>query len=543
MTLWLCLFAHLGAMGLVGPDEPRYAAIARGMAQSGDWVTPRLFGNPWFEKPVLYYWAAGGCYRIFEGDEWPARLPSALAALAAALAIAWMGWKLTGRGAGYRALLLFPASVAGIGFSHAATPDMLFSGTLTLAMAAGASVLWRQDELEMRREKSESGEMPGGDLPALAWFGVWLGLATLAKGPAALILAGGSVGWWAVVSGRWRGAMRLAHPVAMASWGLVALPWYVLCAVRNPAFLKTFLLEHNFERYLTPVFQHRQPLWFFLPIVLLGLFPWTPLLGWSAKDSLASVGKGKWRKCAWVYVACWGIFPVLFFSASESKLPGYVLPGMPALALLAAMALGSVTEGEKAGRWRMGSVGAAWLATAALAPLWLLRIKLPAAPAEWIGGLAMHYALAAALAGAGITLLAWSGRSKQAFGAMCLTVALLVGAMDAYVLPRMDPYISARRAAEDAGKAAGIAGAPVETYGLKRDWSYQLNFYLGRELAEWEGQPLPEGGLMVFTNQAGVSRMRASMDSVTVVEEDSPEAILVRVAGTGDKGKQADGEH
>src|SRR5690348_17381099 len=91
--MWICLFSHLGALGLTGPDEPRYASIARTMAQSGDWVTPRLYGSPWFEKPVLYYWTAGAGYLLHFSDEWAARLPSAFAALVAALAIAWLGWK------------------------------------------------------------------------------------------------------------------------------------------------------------------------------------------------------------------------------------------------------------------------------------------------------------------------------------------------------------------------------------------------------------------------------------------------------------------
>ena len=89
----VCLFSHLGAIGLVGPDEPRYAWIARAMESSGDWVTPRLYGQPWFEKPVLYYWAAALGFLIHLPAEWAARLPSAFAALAAAIAIGWLGWK------------------------------------------------------------------------------------------------------------------------------------------------------------------------------------------------------------------------------------------------------------------------------------------------------------------------------------------------------------------------------------------------------------------------------------------------------------------
>src|SRR5450432_4418266 len=93
-TLYVCYFSHLGAIGLVGPDEPRYAWIARSMAETGDWVTPRLYGKPWFEKPVLYYWGAAASFKLFGVSEAAARLPSAICALLATLAMAWLAWKL-----------------------------------------------------------------------------------------------------------------------------------------------------------------------------------------------------------------------------------------------------------------------------------------------------------------------------------------------------------------------------------------------------------------------------------------------------------------
>src|SRR5277367_957346 len=127
----------------------------------------------------------------------------------------------------------------------------------------------------------------------------------------------------------WRAALRLAHPAALAAFVVVAAPWYAVCAWRNPDFLRTFLFLHNVQRYLTPVFQHRQPFWFFGPITLLALLPWTVLL-WPA----AQVGLRLWRERSWrdspgFFFACWAVFPVLFFSFSQSKLPGYILPAVP----------------------------------------------------------------------------------------------------------------------------------------------------------------------------------------------------------------------
>jgi 4-amino-4-deoxy-L-arabinose transferase-like glycosyltransferase len=119
-VIGICLFSHLGALGLVGPDEPRYAWIARAMAQTGDWVTPRLYGSPWFEKPILYYWAAALGFALRLPAEWAARLPSAIAALAAALAIAWLGKKHYGSAqnqSGDHAVAISPALLAPMIFS------------------------------------------------------------------------------------------------------------------------------------------------------------------------------------------------------------------------------------------------------------------------------------------------------------------------------------------------------------------------------------------------------------------------------------------
>ena len=166
VAVFVCLFGHLGAMGLVGPDEPRYAWIARAMAETGDWVTPRLYGQPWFEKPVLYYWAAAVGFRLHFPAEWAARLPSAFAALAATITIGWLARKFYGPTAplawnpALLAPLIFSTSVAAIGFARAATPDMLFSACIALAMASAASVLGANGALRSLRRQKTPGSPP-----------------------------------------------------------------------------------------------------------------------------------------------------------------------------------------------------------------------------------------------------------------------------------------------------------------------------------------------------------------------------------------------
>ncbi|MGH9730935.1 MAG: ArnT family glycosyltransferase, partial [Candidatus Acidiferrales bacterium] len=271
-VLAICLFSGLSAIGLVGPDEPRYAWIARDMAHSGNWITPFLYGLPWFEKPILYYWSAGFFFKFLHSPEWAARLPSSLAALVSALAMAWLALRRYGTPTAWAVLLIFPTCVGVIAFARAASPDMLLTASLALALLCAASVVEKHGVFATKGAAPEI--VPGDKLP-LIFLGIWVGFATLAKGPAAIVLAGGSVVLWALATRNWKAAFRMLHPIAILFFCIVALPWYTLCAYFNPDFFHTFIVLHNFERYLTPVFQHRQPFWFFALIILLGLLPWT----------------------------------------------------------------------------------------------------------------------------------------------------------------------------------------------------------------------------------------------------------------------------
>ena len=326
-TLYVCYFSHLGAIGFVGPDEPRYAWIARDMAETGDWVTPRLYGNPWFEKPPLLYWGAALFFKLFGVSEAAARLPSAISALLATLALAWLAWRLYGAETARWLLLLLPTTVGMIGFSHAAATDMPFSGMLTIAMVCAAVVL--------RLTHNENTPIiPRTPWLALILFGFFLGLAVLAKGPAAIILCGGAVFFWAMFTKRWRDAFRLFHPAAIAAFCLTALPWYILCARRNPDFFRIFIIEHNFKRFLTPEFQHIQPFWFYGAVLLIALLPWTALGVWSLVVGSVQFWRSKQLSPNSHFFLAWALFCLLFFSISKSKLPGYILPAIPAIVVL-----------------------------------------------------------------------------------------------------------------------------------------------------------------------------------------------------------------
>ena len=477
-TLYFSYFHNLGALGFVGPDEPRYAWIARDMAESGDWVTPRLYGHGWFEKPPLFYWGAALSFKLFGVNEAAARFPSALSALFVTLAMAWLAWRLYGAETARWLLLLLATTVGMIGFSHAAATDMPFSAMLTVAMVFAASIIGLT-----RNENSPV--IPRTPWLALIFFGFFLGLAVLAKGPAAIILSGGAVLLWAVFTKRWRDAFRCLHPVAIASFCLTALPWYVLCSRRNPEFFRVFIIEHNFKRFLTPEFQHIQPFWFYIPIILVALFPWTLFLAPVKIDALRDWLNRRASHVPFLFFVSWALFPVVFFSISQSKLPGYVLPALPPLVILLADAVGRYARtDQRAPRWPMLATAAGFL----LIGLVILResARIPALLCvSPTCGITRIWAFAIG-GGAVIGLLAAVHRCRLSLLAVVLTALALVLEINRF-LPNMDPGISARDSMRVA-KAVWPDFSPRQaaTWQLNRAFTYQLNFYLRSDIPEWK---------------------------------------------------------
>jgi len=483
-TLYVCYFSHLGAIGFVGPDEPRYAWIAHDIAKTGDWVTPRLYGKPWFEKPPLYYWGAAICFKLFGVSEAAARLPSAISALLATLAMAWLAWRVYGAETARWLLLLLPTTVGMIGFSHAAATDMPFSAMLTMAMVCAAVVLGLVPDESRGRGAQHAAPLRNENNTtrrqwlALILFGFFLGLAVLAKGPAAIILCGGAVFFWALFTKRWRDALRLLHPAAIAAFCLTALPWYILCAHRNPDFFRIFIIEHNFKRYLTPEFQHIQPFWFYGPIIFLSIFPWSFLAVLGLVDllrrNLPARGSISW------FLVSWSLFTVFFFTISRSKLPGYVLPAVPPLAFLAAR-LWARRDGRD---WQLAGSS---LLTGGLALTFaaVLVSRVRRLPSESLFAEAWVWRWIAGIACAGLLLcfLALSRRKALSAVATCILVLLGVDLSNRYMLPRLDQAFSTRQVTPllVLWHDENIRGC---VYGLQRSWAYGLNFYAHRELPE-----------------------------------------------------------
>ena len=508
LVSYVCLLHGLGAVGLIGPDEPRYAAISRAMAVTGDWVTPRLNGEPWLEKPILLYWASATALRVFGDGELAVRIPSALGAIVTSLALGWLGWRLYGAATAGVVLVLFPTTVSAFAFARGATTDMLFATSLTLAMMSAVRLVVIPSD---RRHIWQVA------------FGVALALAVLAKGPAGILLASGSLILWSVVSRKTARLTALIQPFVFTSFVVVALPWYVLSALRNPEFVEVFLIRHNVERFLTPVFRHEQPFWFFVPILVLGLVPWSAFLVTGIRRAVRVWRTGQLAASPSLYVACWVIFPVVFFSLSSSKLPGYVLPAVPGAALLLARTVVSLLDGERSARWPLVGTALVFAALAAAFAVPELAIAgVPGLPPDELRPLAVLLGLVG-LAVAGLTY--WQ-REHAAVAAVALGFAMVVAYLNVSMLPRLDQFISPRTIAQRL-QETGDADR-VSAYRLQRGWHYGLNYYLDRELREW----VPGPSSLVVTTPDGIQALRAQALHVSVLDRVSAEAVLVTVTLT-----------
>ena len=495
-TLYISYFHNLGAIGLVGPDEPRYSWIARDMVESGDWVTPRLYGQPWFEKPVLYYWSAALSFRLFGVSEASARLPSAFAAIFATLAMAWLAWRFYGASTARWLLLLLPTSVGMIGFSHAAATDMPFAAMLTIAMVFAARLVGLVPDPSI---PSSFTSFTSSTSFTSCFFGFFLGLAALAKGPAAIILSGGSVLVWAICTKRWRDAVRCLHPIAIASFCLTALPWYLLCAHRNPNFFRVFIIEHNFKRFLTPEFQHIQPFWFYVPIVLIAFVPWTLLLLWSVAFGVRnSFWKTRSSSLAFFFLT-YALFCLVFFSTSQSKLPGYILPAIPPIGLLLSRAYVLLSHRqERSLRSILTGLAILALPTAIVLIAFGRRFDSShtnAGAMIAIGCVLLAFALA--------NLLLTLRDQHQGFPFAATAVLPVLGLLlmfPAISRPWLRYDLSGKTLASEI-IAAQIPPQEIYVASMKRGQQYSLSFYLHQEIPAWDSRE-PKDGYLLLPSRA-----------------------------------------
>ncbi len=447
--VWVLYFFALTRSGLISTDEPRYASIAREMARTGDWITPHLWGAPWFEKPPLLYWMEALAFRLGVNDDLAPRLPVGLLSVAFLIFFYWIVRREFGDPAASYATIILGTSAAWLAFSHIGVNDLPLAATFSAAMLVSLEWLERED----RR-----------NLPLAAAL---LGVAVLAKGLVPLVLA---------IPLAWSGRRRLLdwfRPAPLAAFALVALPWYILCFLRNGApFLQENLWRQQFGRFFTAERAHGQPFWFFVPVIIGALFPWILVLVPIAQRQLYSDARRR-------FLLAWALFGFVFFSAARNKLPGYVLPLVPPIAILAGVALADSK------RWRWVTIST----TALLTLLGPVAAILPAALAAGISRSApppFHWTwLLPALISVPIWLLERAGSRGAAIGFAAL--AITVGA--AGIALRSFPEIDRLATARPLWNAVAPIRDRVCVASLHRSLRYGLNYYSVTPLPDCHEQP------------------------------------------------------
>jgi len=314
-------FSNLDYRRLVHPDEGRYAEIPREMVVSGDWITPRLNGIKYFEKPALQYWITAAAYTIFGVHHWTARVWPALSGFLGVLFIGYVGMRLGG------ALLgLYSAAVLGscawyVLNAHILTLDA--GVTFWMSVGLGSLFLAQRDDATRTEER--------GWMLA-AWTA--LALAVLSKGLIGLVLPGAALVIYSAFNRDWSLWRRLHLVGGLVIFLAIAAPWFIAVSLRNNEFFDFFFIREHFSRFLTNEARREGAWWYFIPIFMVGILPWLTVFLWTARrmwtDAPAARNGFSWQRFAVV----WSAFIFVFFSASGSKLPSYILPMFPALALI-----------------------------------------------------------------------------------------------------------------------------------------------------------------------------------------------------------------
>jgi 4-amino-4-deoxy-L-arabinose transferase-like glycosyltransferase len=501
-------------LGLVGADEPRYAQIAREMLAVHDkacdaehtnlipnslrpadiaaayhcllagTVTPVLYGQPWLEKPALYYWRAMGFFREFGVSDWSARLPSTSGALALIILI-YLHMKRFRPGGQLDAALITASTLAIIAFSRGASTDMQLAAPFSIGMLGWYA--WYETGKKFW-------------LFDLYFFGA---AATLAKGPVAPFMALFIICLFLGLRREWSALRRTIWMPGVVLYLVMVLPWYIAVQRNNPTFVRSFFLEHNLERFATNKYQHHQPFWFYLAVLVIGLMPWTVI---SIRALLSSIkvciaewkvrnnpkrylGHSRAGDAFPEFLVLWAIFPVLFFSLSGSKLPGYILPAIPPITVLTGDYLNRIrrTGLSNALLWGHAGLCAAMVFVLVLSPQHM-KYETLVPSAAWLAWAAVS---ALAIGGAVYFITNRYGTPKMTYATLIPVVGSLVFLLGFHG-KELDLNYSARPlAAEIARQAPGVG--LIATQNVKRDMDYGLAFYRNEPMIHYATDGVPEG--------------------------------------------------
>jgi len=454
----IILFSNLGGIPLLDPDEPVYAQTPKEMLQSADLISPRIYGEFWYDKPPMYYWLVAGAYQLFGVNEFAARFPSALLGLITVLYIYVMGTRFFGERAGFFSALILVTSIEFFYLGKAAVTDITLTLCLTIALL---SFIDKKYYL----------------------FYIFAGLATVTKGPVGVLFPGAIIVLYIVLTQRWTELKSMKLPAGIFIYAAVALPWYVIMyQLHGAAFIDTFIGFHNVTRFTSPEHPEGVLWYYFIPVLLLGFFPWSAVMLQAAWSSLTSSNRG-FSKLAFLNIWAWFIF--LFFTVSRTKLVSYILPMYPPLAMIVGWYIATLLER----RTKRGQT--AW--AAALLVLGLLLTGVCILGSREMPQL-MWGAYAAAVVFGLIAVLGsywlWKNEIKRVLGLQIAAMAVFSVIFVTMLLPAVEQYFSSQQFAKEfQAKYDGNSPVYVVKF-LRPGLAFYADFY-GTEIeSNWGDAPL-----------------------------------------------------
>ncbi|MDP9040178.1 MAG: glycosyltransferase family 39 protein [Acidobacteriota bacterium] len=515
-------------LGLVGADEPRYAQIAREMLNAhsevcqelhtsmvpsslsphavtnalrcveGGTVTPILYGHPWLEKPALYYWRAMSFFKEFGVSDWSARLPSSSGAFVLIVLI-FLHMRRFRPGGQLDAALITASSVAIIGFARGASTDMQLAAPFCIGMLGWYA--WYETGKKFW-------------LFDLYFFGA---AATLAKGPVAPFMALGIICLFLGLRREWSVLRRTVWIPGLLLYLAMVLPWYIEVQRKNPTFLREFILQHNLKRFATDIYQHTQPVWYYIPVLLIGLLPWAGiairalvdafqncLAEWRVSlDPRRYLGHGRTGDAFPEFLVLWALFPIVFFSFSKSKLPGYILPSIPPITIL---------TGDYLNRTRREGLPA-WLLWAHAATCGVMIFVLVLAPQHMVyetlipsAGWLLTATLAAMLVTFAIVRTIRIGGSRWIRSATLFPVMAALVFLLGFHGRELDRNYSARPLAQEMERLAPDTRLVV-VHNVKRDMVYGLAFYRNQEPLSYDRTGIPPGQHLLVIRTSEINQL------------------------------------
>lgn len=308
--LMVHLFWGIGSIALLDPDEPVYAETAREMIEYNDYLSPRIFNEYWYDKPPMYYWLVAGAQHIFGDNEFSARFPSALFGCLTLISMFLGVKKIFNNDVAYWSVIVLGSCIEFFYLAKAAVTDMTLLFFMTSAILAFLNKKY-------------------------FLLYIFMGLGTLTKGPIGLVFPGAIIFLYMLVTSRWNLLKEMKLQYGILIYALIAVPWnYLMYQVHGQIFIDTFFGFHNITRFTTAEHPTRVLWWYYIPVLLVGLFPWVGSFFSSLKASITDSTSKDMKMLLFINV--WWIFVFLFFSVAKTKLVSYIFPLFPPISILIA---------------------------------------------------------------------------------------------------------------------------------------------------------------------------------------------------------------